>query len=92
MADVRFLESHLARVPVPPQRLIEVTTTVTIASDKFAFTLPAHSLQTIPRAGTVYAIDGGREIRTPHDDCVLIMPTRRPKRGETAVRLGRYIG
>ena len=28
---------------------------------------------------------------TPHDDCVLIMPTRRPKRGETAVRLGRYI-
>ena len=28
---------------------------------------------------------------TPYDDCVLIMPTRRPKRGETAVRLGRYV-
>jgi hypothetical protein len=30
-------------------------------------------------------------IATPHDDCVLIMPTRHPKRGETAVRLGRYV-
>jgi hypothetical protein len=36
-------------------------------------------------------MDGGAEIRTPHDDCVLIMPTRKPKRGETAVRLGRFI-
>ena len=33
---------------VPPQRLIEVTTTVTIASEKFAFTLPVRALQTIP--------------------------------------------
>jgi hypothetical protein len=92
MADPRLLEAHLPRVPVRPQRLIEVTTTITIASDKFAFTLPVHGLQTIPRAGTVYAIDGSRELRTPHDDCVLIMPTRRPKRGETAVRLGCYVG
>jgi predicted deacylase len=92
MADPRLLEAHLGRVPVPPQRLIEVTTTITIASDNFAFTLPVHGLQTIPRGGTVYAIDGSRELRTPHGDCVLIMPTRRPKRGETAVRLGRYVG
>jgi hypothetical protein len=28
---------------------------------------------------------------TPYDDCVLIMPTRRPRRGETAVRLGRFV-
>ena len=92
MAEPRLLEAQLPRVSVRPQRLIEVTTTITIASDKFAFTLPVHGLQTIPRAGTVYAIDGGRELRTPHDDCVLIMPTRRPKRGETAVRLGSYVG
>jgi hypothetical protein len=71
--------------------LIEVTTTVTIATDQFAFVSPIRALQTIPLAGTVYAIDGGREVRTPHDDCVVIMPTRRPKKGETAVRLGRYV-
>lgn len=92
MADPRLLDAHLAAVPVPPQKLIEVTTTVTIASDKFAFTLPVRALQMIARAGTVFAVDGANEIRTPHDDCVVIMPTRRPRRGETAVRLGRYVG
>jgi predicted deacylase len=92
MADPRLLDAHLEPVPVSPQRLIEVTTTVTIANDKFAFTLPVHALQTIARAGTVFAVDGANEISTPHDDCVVIMPTRRPRRGETAVRLGRYVG
>jgi predicted deacylase len=92
MADPRLLDAHLAPVSVPPQKLIEVTTTVTIASDRFAFTLPVRALQSIARAGTVYAVDGGNEIRTPHDECVVIMPTRRPRRGETAVRLGRYVG
>jgi hypothetical protein len=31
-------------------------------------------------------------VRTPYDDCVLIMPSRRSGRGQTAVRLGRYVG
>ena len=91
MADRTVLDAHLDASPCPPQKLIEVTTTVTIGSDEFAFTIPVRALQTIPRAGTAYAVDGGTAIRTPHDDCVLIMPTRRPKRGETAVRLGRYL-
>ena len=86
-----MLEAHLDAAPCPRQTLIEVTTTVTIRSDEFMFTTAVSGLQTIPRAGTTYAVDGGTEIRTPHDDCVLIMPTRRPKRGETAVRLGRYV-
>jgi predicted deacylase len=91
MAEREILDAHLDASPPPPQRLIEVTTTVTIGSDEFAFTIPVRALQTIPRAGTAYALDGGTAVRTPHDDCVLIMPTRRPKRGETAVRLGRYL-
>jgi predicted deacylase len=84
------LERELAPLPAP-QYFIEVTTTVTIATDDFRFTQPVRGLQTIRDAGTVYATDGGTPIRTPHDDCVLIMPTRRPKRGETAVRLGRRV-
>ena len=91
MVEERVLEAFLDAAPAPRQTLIEVTTTVTIASDGFAFTLPVRGLQTIPAAGTAYAIDGGFAVRTPHDDCVLIMPTRKPKRGETAVRLGRYV-
>jgi hypothetical protein len=91
MADPAFLAAHLARAPDGEQRLLEVTTTVTITSDEFRFTLPVRALEMIRHAGTTYAIDGGKEIRTPHDDCVVIMPTRRPKKGETAVRLGRYV-
>jgi hypothetical protein len=45
----------------------------------------------IPRAGTLLARDGNDEVRTPYDNCLPIMPTRRPKKGETAVRLGRYV-
>jgi predicted deacylase len=92
MAEQALLDAFLDRAPAPCQRLIEVSAAVTIATDDFAFTFPVRGLQTIPVAGTPYAVDGGTLIRTPYDDCVLIMPTRKPKRGETAVRLGRCIG
>ena len=91
MLDAQVLERKLDPLPAGPQRLIEVTTTVTIATDAFRFTQPVRGLQQIAQAGTVYATDGETPIYTPHDDCVLIMPTRRPRKGETAVRLGRYV-
>ena len=37
------------------------------------------------------ARDGATDVRTPYDDAVLIMPTRRPRKGETAVRIGRFV-
>jgi hypothetical protein len=92
MAERGLLDAFFDAAPAPPQTLIEITTTVTIGTDDFAFAFPVRGLQTIPAAGTIYAIDGGSPVCTPHDDCVLIMPTRKPKRGETAVRLGRRVG
>jgi predicted deacylase len=89
--DSAFLGRHLPSPPARPQRVIEVTATVTIANDAFAFALPVHGLAVIEQAGTLLARDGDRDILTPYDDCVLIMPTRRPKKGETAVRLGRFV-
>ena len=68
-----------------------VTDAVTIRSERFAFAMPVHGLKLVPKAGTLLATDGGADVRTPHDDCVLIMPTRKPKLGETAVRLGRFV-
>jgi len=89
MADPAFLDAHLDPAPRPPQQVIEVTTAVTIKSERFEFALPVRGLGVIPTAGTLLAHDGDDEVRTPYDNCVLIMPTRRPKPGETAVRLGR---
>lgn len=78
--------------PPPAQRFIEVTQAVTIESDDFAFVEDFRGMETIPRQGSLLAHDGGRPVVTPYDDCVLIMPSRRLKRGQTAVRLGRYLG
>jgi predicted deacylase len=91
MADDGFLRQHLDAPPAPAQKVIEVTDVVTIKSDDFAFVLPLRGLAVVARGGTLLAFDGGAEVRTPYDDCVMIMPTRRPKIGETAVRLGRFV-
>jgi predicted deacylase len=91
MVDAAFLDAHLEPLPTPVQRVIEVTDAVTIGTDAFAFAAPASGLAVVPKAGTLLARDGDAEIFTPYDDCVLIMPTRRPKKGETAVRLGRFV-
>ncbi|MEQ8967742.1 MAG: succinylglutamate desuccinylase/aspartoacylase family protein [Azospirillaceae bacterium] len=83
-------EPHL--LPAPPhQRLIEVTDAVTIATDRFVFEEPYTGLEVVPEAGTPIARDGDRPIVTPYDRCVLIMPSRRLRRGLTAVRLGRFV-
>jgi predicted deacylase len=91
MCDPGFLDAHLESSPMPRQKIIEVTTVITIATDEFGFVMPAEGLSVVPKAGTVLARDGGVDVATPYDDCVLIMPTRRPKKGETAVRLGRFV-
>jgi predicted deacylase len=76
----------------PRQRVIEVTAAVTITGDRFEFVDDFRGLEVLTPKGTLIGRDGGREVRTPYDDCVLIMPSRRSGRGQTAVRLGRYVG
>ena len=75
----------------PRQRVIEVTEAVTIAGDRFDFTADFRGLEVLPDKGTLIGRDDGKEVRTPYDNCVLIMPSRRLVKGQTAVRLGRYL-
>ncbi len=89
-ADAR---PHLARRPRPAaQRIIEVTEAVTVRTTEFAFVQDYSGLEVIPAAGTTIARDGAAEVRTPYDNCVLIMPSKRLVPGQTAVRLGRFAG
>lgn len=78
-----------AQCPVTP-RVAVVTTAVTAMTSNFAFVQTYHGGDIIPRRDTLIAMDGQTEIRTPHDDCLLVMPSLRPSRGHTAVRLGRF--
>ncbi len=87
--DGDWLASHLGPAP-EAQEVIEVTDAIAVQSTAFQFVDDYQGLEVIPKAGTTIARDAGRAVTTPYDDCVLIMPTRHIKPGQTAVRFGRY--
>jgi predicted deacylase len=99
-ASVAGLLRHLDVVgrgaPLPPApppgapRVATVTTAVTAMTSNFAFVQIFRGGDIIPLRDTLIATDGDTQIRTPHDDCLLVMPSLRPSRGHTAVRLGRF--
>jgi predicted deacylase len=76
---------------VAPGRVAEVTLAITANSGAFAFAASYRGGDVIKHRNTLIATDGGVEIRTPYDDCVLIMPSLRPSCGHTAVRLAKYV-
>jgi predicted deacylase len=84
-------DATLPPAPAPqPIRVATVTTAVTAMTSGFAFVRPYRGGEVIPLRDTLIARDGDTEIRTPHDDCLLVMPSLRPSRGHTAVRLARF--
>jgi len=85
--------AHQVLPPALPrgQRFAEVTRAVTATTSNFAFVQPWRGGDVIPRRNTLIALDGAAEIRTSYDDCLLVMPSLRPSRGHTAVRLARFL-
>jgi predicted deacylase len=67
----------------------EVTQVVTAMTNRFVFTRNFRGGEMIEEAGTLIAHDGEAEIRTPHHDCLLVMPSLKPSRGHTAIRLAK---
>ena len=78
-------------LPRAPPRFARVTKVVTATSANFSFVQPYRGGDVVARRNTVIAVDGTTEIRTPHNDCLLVMPSLRPSRGHTAVRLARFV-
>jgi hypothetical protein len=68
-----------------------VTRTVTARSAGFTFLRPFRGGHVVPARNTLIALDGEEEVRTPHDDCLLVMPSLRTMPGQTAVRLARFV-
>ncbi len=86
-----FIERYLPKSQPKKQRVIQVTEAVTVMNDDFHFAGPYRGMEEFEKQGTEIARDGGKPVLTPYDGCVLIMPSRRLRKGLTAVRLGRYI-
>jgi hypothetical protein len=101
LASVAGLLRHLdvaddhPALPLPrggcDQRFAEVTTVVTATTSGFAFIQSWRGGDIVPHRNTLIALDGEHEVRTPYDDCLLVMPSLRPSRGHTAVRLARFL-
>lgn len=86
---VRFLalsgvveEGELARLlpgwklpDAPRQWALEVSETVVASSSAFRFHIPLTHLQVIEKAGTAIGDNDGRPVATPHDNCVLVLPS-----------------
>jgi predicted deacylase len=101
---MRFLVAcgALDRADVPPGWLLPdlpspapltVTHRVVATTPDFEFVQDFRGGETIRRAGTLIATNGGEPVWSPYDDCVLIMPSVRQLRpGVTTVRLGQRQG
>ena len=94
-----MVDPHPALPPPPlppppdsPARFAEVTEAVTARCGDFAFVQSYRGGDVVRRRNTLIALDGDQEIRTQYDNCLLVMPSLRPSRGHTAVRLARFVG
>ncbi len=88
-----FFGQHIATVEadLPAQQFIEVSGPHTIENDAFKWAETYTGMELIENAGTVIGWDGDDEVRTPYDNCVLIMPNRLKSKGHSAVRFGKLI-
>ena len=95
LRETGLVEAHPALPPAERKSakkpaFAEVTQAITATTSGFAFLQSYRGGDVVPRRNTLIALDGTVEIRTPHDACLLVMPSLRPSRGHTAVRLARF--
>lgn len=88
--DLQWVARGLEAAAPVTQRVVEISTVVTVTTAGFHWIRPLRGLEVIAETGTLIAIDGEVQVRTPHTDAVMVMPVPNPKLGQTAVRIGRF--
>ena len=89
--DSGWIEKHRHKAAgASSQRVVDISTVVTHTQATYRWLRPVRGLEVIAEAGTLIAMDGDHEVRTPHADAVMVMPVPDPKVGQTAVRIGRF--
>ena len=89
--DSGWIDRHLDRAAgASSQRVVDISTVVTHTQPTFRWIRPVRGIEVVTEAGTLIAMDGEREVRTPHANSVMVMPVPNPKVGQTAVRIGRF--
>ena len=86
----QWVEDGLDAIAQLAQRVVDISTVVTVKTADFRWIRPLRGLEVIAKADTLIAMDGEVEVHTPHSEAVLVMPVPNPKPGQTAVRIGRF--
>ena len=89
--DPDFFAAHVSDTDPAPQRVLEVTAGVATETDEFRFVEDFKGLEQFPEAGTVIATDGDNPVKTPHDDCILVMPNPHARKGMRVLRFARDV-
>ncbi|AEC21736.1 hypothetical protein PT7_3196 [Pusillimonas sp. T7-7] len=84
----KWLEQH--QKPVLQPTVLTVTEPVVAKTMDFTFTEPWQGMEMIKKQGTIIGYNNGEPVKTPYDNCTLIMPSLRQLiPGVTVVRLAR---
>ncbi len=87
--DAETMMKHVHEKTPKPQTMVDISGGYASKTDAFKFVEPFIGLELFPKAGTVIAHDGDEAIVTPHDDCYLVMPNHRAKKGNRVLRFAR---
>jgi len=87
--DDETVMKHVHEKAPEPQKMVDVSGGYTAKTSEFRFVKEFIGLEHFTKAGSPIATDGGETVTTPHDDCYLIMPNHRAKKGDRALRFGR---
>ena len=91
VVDINFINDRLSPAAKDPElaEMWDVTDGITALTDDFQFCEEYVGMEIIESEGTKIAQDGDLDIKTPYDNCLLMMPNHRPGAGVRKLRLCR---
>ena len=91
VVDINFINDRLSPAAKNPElaEMWDVTDGITALTDDFQFCEEYVGMEIIESEGTKIAQDGDLDIKTPYDNCLLMMPNHRPGAGVRKLRLCR---
>lgn len=91
IVDHDLLSEMMLEPSSDAQMVVHVTHPHTLKSEKFTWVEEYTGMELIRDEGSLLGWDGDEEVRTPYDNCVLILPNRRNDPAQSAVRFGKLI-
>ena len=86
VVDPAFIAEHAAIAAPPKADVYRISDVLLAHHDDFRFARRYQGFEELQR-GEIFAYDGGEAVRAPYENCTLLMPRRRPVKGQEVVTL-----